>query len=181
MSRSPIPRWRGSRVAVALVGCALGAACDGTPAEPVASDRGLPGPSLSAQVETIVQDRFPLVNTVFNVCTGEWVDIEGEFLVVVRQVLSSSGRSHFRIHVSVHVEGTGQSTGTGYVSNEQLNLVANGGSGGASVFVLEFRILTVSKGSAANAAGRIRAHVTVNAVGEVTVDRFEFVFDECRG
>lgn len=164
--------------ATVLAGVLLSAGCHEAPTGPSLSP---PDPQFGASSETLVRDRFPLVNTVFNACTGEWVDIEGEFLVVVRQVLAPSGRSHFLVHVNVHVKGTGQTTGTGYVSNEQLNLVANGGGSGAQVFVFEFRILTVSQGPSENAAGRIRIHMTVNANGDVTVDETEFIFDECRG
>lgn len=164
--------------AIALAVGLMPAACNDAPAGPGFSP---PDPQLGASSETLIRDRFPLVNTVFNDCTGEWVDIEGEFLVVVRQVLAPSGRSHFLVHVNVHVKGTGQTTGTGYVSNEHLNLVANGGGDGAQVFVLEFRVFSISKGPSDNGAGRIRIHMTVNANGDVTVDNFEFVFDECRG
>lgn len=164
--------------AIALAVGLASTACNEAPAGPGVAP---PDPRFGASSETLIRDRFPLVNTVFNACTGEWVDIEGEFLVVVRQVLAPSGRTNFLAHVNVHVKGSGQTTGTGYVSNEQLNLVANGGDAGAQVFVLEFRILTVSQGPSDNAAGRIRIHMTVNANGDVTVDNFEFVFDECRG
>ena len=46
---------------------------------------------------------------------------------------------------------------------------------------MQHPLRTVSKGSAANVAGQIAIQTTVNANGEITVDRSEFVFDVCGG
>lgn len=141
-------------------------------------------PTLRAEVETLFQGWFPLTPPpagVWNACTGEHVLVSGDYHLIVRRVTSSSGQTTFRVHSQVNVKGVGAVSGTEYVSNEMLNLTRIGGPHGATVMQLEFRINTISKGSAPNASGYIRIHLTVSATGEVTADQQEFVFDICRG
>lgn len=141
-------------------------------------------PNLRAEVETLFQGWFPLnppPTGVWNACTGEYVLVSGDFHLIVRRVTASSGHVTFRVLSHANVTGIGATTGMEYVSNEVLNLTRTGSPDGAAVFQLEFRINTISKGSAPNAAGYMRLHMTVNAQGEVTAERQEFVFDICRG
>jgi len=152
---------------------------------PTSVTSDVPEPQFAAQVETIEKGRFPIgPRTVFNVCTNEFVDIAGEFNLVVRQVTTPTGKVHFFIHsVGGHVLGVGQTTGTEYVSNEHFNLVEHSGGNGATNLIIEFTITWVSKGRAPNnEVGKLQIFVTINANGEVTVDR-EVVrgFDECQG
>lgn len=156
------------------------AACGGDHA----TEPQVPPPSLRAEVVTLFKGWFPLTPPpagVFNACTGERVHFTGDFNLIVRLVTSNSGRSQFRVHSQANVKGIGAVTGTEYVSTDLLNLTETGGASGAAVFNLVYTILTVSKGAMDNSAGYIRQQLTVNADGEVTVDRTEVAFDVCRG
>jgi len=138
-------------------------------------------PVLAASVETLLKGRFPIgPRTNFNDCTNEWVDIVGEFNLVVRQVTSAAGQIHFMIHsVAGHVTGVGQTTGSQYVSNEHFNLTQHS-AGPTSILVIEFGISTITKGPAVNnAPGKLQIFIVVNANGEMTVDR-EVLRFECR-
>ena len=157
-------------------------ACTEAPTS-VTSD--VPDLRFAASVETILKGRFPIgPRTVFDVCTNEFVDIAGEFNLVVRQVTTPTGKVHFFIHsVGGHVLGVGLTTGTEYVSNEHFNLVEHSAGNGATNLIIEFTIASVSKGGAPNnEVGKLQIFMTINANGVVTVDR-EVVrgFDECQG
>ncbi|MBM4188478.1 MAG: hypothetical protein FJ206_14340 [Gemmatimonadetes bacterium] len=156
--------------AVALIaGCGRGFDSAAEPTEP----------NFAATVETLFKGRFPIgPRSTFNDCTNEWVDIVGEYNLVVRQVTSANGGVHFMIHsVAGHVTGVGQTSGTRYASNEHTNLVQHSG-GPVSILVLEIGITTVTKGKAANnAPGKLQIFMVVNANGELVVDRVEVRFD----
>lgn len=156
------------------------AACGNSPTEPLT---GLPGPSLKADVVTILKGKFPIgPGSSFNPCTGEFVDFVGEFNLVVRQITSDSGHVTLMIHsVAGHVSGMGRTTGTEYLSNEHFNFVQHFG-GDATNLIIEFTITPVSKGSLPNqGVGKLQVFVVVNANGDVTVDRVvETGFGECQ-
>lgn len=159
--------------ALVLTGCDRGI---GDVAEPTTTK-----PNLAAQVVTLLKGRFPIgPRTAYNDCSGEFVDIVGEYNLVVRQVTSATGSVHFMIHsVAGHVTGVGQTTGTQYVSNEHTNYTEHY-DGPNYVLALEFGIMSVAKGRETNGApGKIQIFVVVNANGEMTVDRFEIRF-ECQ-
>ena len=174
---------------LSLVACLSPAACGEAPAglETTEPDPGvqLPDPQFAASVETILKGRFPIgPRTVFDVCTGEWVDIVGEFNLVVREVRTPTGKLHVFIHsVGGHVTGVGQTTGTEYLSNEHFNFTQHDGGNGATNLLIEFTISWVSKGSAPNReVGKLQIFMVINANGEMTVDReVESGFGECQG
>lgn len=141
-------------------------------------------PRFRAEVETMFQGWFPLTPPpagVFNACTGENVLVSGDYHLIVRQVTSSSGGTHFRVHSQVNVKGVGAVSGTEYVAMEVLNLTDQAGSDGAAVFHMSYPLRTVSKGPLPNSTGEIRIQLTINANGEVSVDRQELTFDVCYG
>jgi hypothetical protein len=143
-----------------------------------------PAPSFRAEVVTLFKGWFPLTpppGGVYNACTDEFVLVSGDYNLIVRMVTSASGRTQFRVHSQVNVKGTGATSGTEYVAMEVLNLTETAGPTGAAVFHMQYPLRAISKGSAANAAGHIAIQTTVNANGEITVDRTEFVFDVCGG
>lgn len=140
-----------------------------------------PDPQLAATVNTIIHEvRIPFSNTQFWACVNEVVDFAGWFNVTVREVVSSSGNTQFRVHVNAQVKGQGQTTGDRYVSNSATNLTQrSNGAGFVSTF--QFRINRISHGPGANSAGWIKAHMTFNANGELTASKFDIAFDVCRG
>jgi hypothetical protein len=162
---------------LALVGLVLMLACQETPMEPNSNDSGLAGSG--AQVDKILHARFPISNSQFWACTNEIVDFEGEFLVSVRQTTSASGNTTFRLHVSSHVKGVGQTSGDEYVSNEVTNLTDHT-QGDRFSDVFQFRIVRISKGGAENSAGWIKFHLTIDD-GVVKIIKDDAAFDVCRG
>jgi hypothetical protein len=137
-----------------------------------------------AEVETMFQGWFPLTPPpagVFNACTGEHVLLSGDYHLIVRQVSSASGGTHFRIHSQVNVKGLGAVSGTEYNAMEVLNLTQQAGPAGAAVVHMSYPIRTVSKGALPNSTGQIRIQLTINANGDVSVDRQDFAFDVCYG
>lgn len=140
-------------------------------------------PSFRAEVATIFKGWFdlnPPPAGIFNACTGEFMVISGTYNLIVRTVTSASGETHFLVHSQANVKGVGATTGTEYVSLDLLNLMEKAGANGAAVLHLQYPLRYVAKGGLANMAGHIAIHVTVNANGTVTVNREEFVFDECQ-
>jgi hypothetical protein len=141
-------------------------------------------PDFRAEVETLFEGWFPLTpppSGVYNACTGEHVLVSGDYHLIVRQVISSSGGSHFRVHSQVNVKGVGAVSGTEYNAMEVLNLVQQAGPTGAAVFHMSYPLRTISKGAMDNSSGEIRIQMTVNGQGEVAVDRADVSFDVCRG
>ena len=166
-------------VSIALVAFFIASACGGSPAGPEAD--AVSDPQLSATVTTFIHEvRVPFSNSQFWACSNEVVDFDGWFNVTVRETISNSGNTTFRVHVISHVEGVGQTTGDEYVSNETTNLTLHSGDVG-SVITLQFRINRISKGSSPNSFGWITLHLTFNANGELTAIVDEAEFDVCRG
>lgn len=156
-------------------------ACGNAPTDPMTTE--VQDPRLKAEVITFLKGRFPIgARTVLDSCTGELVDIVGEFNLIVRQITSNSGHVNFMIHsVGGHVTGVGQTTGTEYISNEHFNFIQHSG-GKATNLIIESTIRSVSKGPLPNhAIGKLQIFVVVNANGDLTVDRVvESGFDECQ-
>jgi hypothetical protein len=138
-------------------------------------------PDFGATVETFLKGRFPIgPRSQFNVCTNEWVDIVGEYNLIVRQVTTPSGRTVFQIHsVAAHVNGVGQTSGDTYVSNDHFNYVERSG-GDTYGLVIESTIVRVAKGEGSNDWGKFQIFVVVNANGELVVDRFD-IAEKCTG
>lgn len=139
-------------------------------------------PDLGAIVETIEKGWYPLGSSEsWNVCTGEWVDIEGDFNLVVRQITTPSGNVIYQVHsVAVHVLGTGRSSGMQYVSNEHFNYTDRSGEAGTG-FVIEFAIRWVAKGAAPNVSGKMQITLVADGNGDIVLDRFRAFFDQCSG
>jgi hypothetical protein len=167
-----------TRRAIVLGGSLLAGACG------VEGPTGpAPSPSFKAEVVTLFKGWFPLTpppGGVYNVCTEEYMLMSGDYNLTVRMVTSSAGQSHFRVHSQANVKGVGATTGVEYVSLDLLNLEEKAGAKGAAVFHMQYPIRWVAKGRPPNVSGHIAVHVTVNANGTVTVNREEFVFDDCQ-
>ena len=67
--------------------------------------------------------------------------------------------------------------GTGNANTTQIFAVP---SGGAFTYTSTFRMLGIVQGASDNSVFTLRAKWTINASGQVTVDRFD-VESECRG
>jgi hypothetical protein len=146
-------------------------------------ERDLPDPSFaSASKWTLLHaQKVPLSNSQYWACVDEIVDFSGWYNVTVRQVVSNSGNTTFRLHVAgPPVKGVGRTSADRYVSPEITNLTEHtAGDGFVSTF--QFRIRRISMGGAPNSVGWIKFHLTFNANGGLTAYKDEAVFDVCRG
>lgn len=170
MRRTFIPLWL-------LAVAACGEAPTGVPGSDV------PKPLFSSKSPwTLVHDqKIQFSNSQYWACVNEVVAFSGWFNVTVRNVVSKSGNSTFRVHVAgPPVKGVGQTTGDRYVSPEITNFTDHSGRG-ALVSTFQFRIRRISKGGAPNSVGWIKFHLTFNANGELTAFKDEAVFDVCKG
>lgn len=165
-----------------LVGAVLllGGACSDIPTEIGTADTPEPDFASASKWTLLHEQKIRFSNSQYWACVDEVVDFAGWFNVTVRQVVSKSGNTTFRLHVGGHVKGVGQTSGDRYVSPEITNLTDHsGGDGFVSTF--QFRIRRISKGGAPNSMGWIKFHMTFNANGELTAYKDEAVFDVCRG
>lgn len=164
-------------LAVLLTAAACGESLTEPEPEPVpgaVADR-----PLDAATRSGFKDRVEFSNTQLWACSNEVVDFEGWFSVTVHEVVSSSGGTLFRLHVTTHVKGVGQTSGDKYVSNEVVNLTEHS-NGAGFVSTFQFRINRISRGDQQDSAGWIKAHMTFNASGELTASKDEAAFDVCR-
>jgi len=119
----------------------------------------------------------PWINTFPHPCTGEIVDFAGINHVTESVTVTPTGQ----VHVShqerlIDVTGIGQTTGLVYQDRANFSFEANGTVG--EIFEGNFHSEIVGNGY--NASKHIRIHMTVNANGDVIVDR-EFLSGICRG
>ena len=101
----------------------------------------------------------------------ETVDLTGTFHEVTRVFVGPGGKEQFRFHINAKGTGVGQLTGTRYQWNDRLFDITNFAPSGTVSFTLNDYARLVGQGSAPNMDIAIQAKVTVNAQGEVTVDR----------
>lgn len=170
-----------NRLPIALIVLFVTSACGDAPT--AVDEPDIPDPSFASKSKWTLlhENKIEFSNSQLWPCVNEVVDFSGWFNVTVRLVVSKSGNTTFRLHVSgPPVKGVGQTSGDRYVSPEITNLTEHsGGDGFVSTF--QFRIRRISKGKAPNSMGWIKFHLTINANGEVTAFKDEAVFDVCRG
>lgn len=130
-----------------------------------------------AAAEVVTNVRTPIAGTIVNICNGENVDYAGEEHFVFRATVDGSGGIHLGIHQNIHVSGTGQTTGAKYSGsqqdNEHVNLV------GAQNLSLNFSFKLIGQGKVPNLVVHETVHITVNANGDVTVNRTDLRI-ECK-
>lgn len=98
--------------------------------------------------------------------------------MVVRATSDGSGGFYDAIHRNIHATGAGLTSGTDYVLNAEINESEH--FVGATNFTAVLEEVFVSKGGLPNANVMIIEHMTINANGEVTSDKFDFN-GNCRG
>lgn len=116
----------------------------------------------------------PINLVVWNKCTNEWVDVVGDMLFTSIVRFDNEGGFHIKVHLNWQgVRGTGQSSGDLYhgmnVSNFETTI--------PSTFV-SFPLITTNEvmsrmmhpGPRDDLVVRSKAHTTINANGETTVD-----------
>lgn len=108
-----------------------------------------------------------------NQCTGETVTVTGTISDDIHIVINGN-TMNFSEHQQGQLQGTG-SLGNTYLTSLNENVTLNGISSVNGMFIINdvtvFRLIT--KGGAANFMVRRIAHLTINAVGIVTVDKID--------
>jgi hypothetical protein len=163
--------WIRSAIAVAVL-----SGCNAEPSDPI-----IPGPLASAPPVVLVHERQPVVENLFNPCTGESIRLTGTLHLRLMTVVDAAGGEHTRFHSNLQdVEAVGLATGRRYrvvnTSHTSENLPASG----ASVVTAVMNLRVIAQGRAENLAVRALFHVTLDARGveRVVIERVE---TECRG
>lgn len=160
-----------SRLSVyAALATALLIACDSgpTPVEPSAELEAIAyQPASAARPNPSFQ---PFAFSVDN-CV-ETVDVAGTFHEVIQFFVGPNGKEHFRFHINAKGTGVGRTTGARYQWNDRLFDITNAVPSGRLTFTLNDRARLIGQGAAVNTVVAIQIKVTVNAQGNVTVDRF---------
>lgn len=156
--------------ALLLAACESGTAPE-TPAN--GGDRTPLAPEFAARPNPSFQPfAFPVDNCV------ETVDLSGTFHEVVQFFVGPGGKQHFRFHINAKGTGVGQLTGARYQWNDRLFDITNIAPAGAVSFILNDYARLIGQGQAVNSRFAVQIKVTINANGQVTVDRF-VVRDAC--
>lgn len=116
----------------------------------------------SASAEVIVNERTPVVIDLFNSCTGEFVQINGEVHTQFTPANQEHG-AHFRMNATG--TGVGEVTGIEYVFSQTFHQQIKNAPSGAFEFTGEDTIRLISKGSAENEFMLVRFGFAVDADG----------------
>jgi len=111
----------------------------------------------------------PVEQTFFNPCTGEFVRLTGEMLLIERETSDSV----VRVVASRRLIGIGEDTGQQYSVKESLSqsiTFPSGSSSGPFSTTVVSTMTIVSRGADPNFRTRLFFHITRNAAGEVTAD-----------
>jgi hypothetical protein len=111
----------------------------------------------------------PLEQTFFNPCTGEFVRLSGELLLVQRE----TDDSVVRVVVSSRAIGIGEDTGQRYIVKESLQQSIHFPSGsepGPFSHTVVSTMTVLSPGADPNFRTRLFFHITLSAAGELTAD-----------
>jgi hypothetical protein len=133
--------------------------------------------AVPAAAEVTSNVRVDISGSIANPCNGEIVNFAGTAHYVFRTTVDANGGLHVGVNANAQVKGTGATTGAKYVANEQLHQQIN--LAGAGTTTLVHNLALKGQGQVPNFVLMERVHVTVNANGEVTVDRTESS-SECR-
>ena len=134
--------------------------------------------SVSAKA-TVYKDEYSYwVDTIIdNMCPGigdgEDVHLTGTIHSKYMTVLDGNGGFHDKLHEhSNDFRGTGLTSGDTYVGTYANSSTWNGSVGETMTVTIYLNL--ISKGSRDNIQIRERAHYTINANGELTVDNYKF-------
>jgi hypothetical protein len=119
---------------------------------------------------------LPFAFTVAN-CV-ELVDVTGTFHPVVQSFVGPGGKELFKFHINAKGTGVGESTAARYQWNDRLFDITNIVPAKTVSFILNDNTRLIGQGGAANARFAVRIKMTINANGEVTVDKLA-VHDTC--
>lgn len=120
--------------------------------------------------------------TLYNQCTGEYVDFSGTFHNVVRSHEDGAGGYHLGFTQNVHdFIGVGQESGTVYHVNGVYRWSWHARGPFPETINESFQRHWISEGSGQDVHLNGQYRITVNANGEVTQMHFDPISLECRG
>jgi hypothetical protein len=127
-------------------------------------------------VETSWDDSYPIDETSFNSCTGEFVHYTGTMNDMGTYIEYDDGTSHTNYHYNnAGVTGVGQTSGDIYHLTGAG--VQNSNFTSASAFTVQSNGNVTVQGMGLVSYLKISHHFTVNANGDVTRDYFDFQFE----
>ena len=112
----------------------------------------------------------------FNSCTGEFFDNNGR----VHTVLKENASPEPSVHVNLHLEAIGESSGDAYVYNTTINSPVHVAADGSYTADQLVNFVLVSKGSSPNMKITIRLHQEFASDGTLISETSDFSLD-CRG
>jgi len=143
----------------------------------------LVGPAIARAEARVLKDTVlaPFTFTAFYQCAEEAIAITGEFRITTMTVVDASGGIHATFTlVPVKVRGVGLTSGITYKAVGGERDTFTSAANGAFTFNYTSMFNLVSQGSTDNLQAFVTNHFTVDANGDVTVERFD-VRAECRG
>jgi hypothetical protein len=107
---------------------------------------------------------------IFSSCNGENVALEVTTTIVMHISVSNSGRVNFKIAITEHATGVGQTTGARYVGNstQEVNEHFDGSDGAPYNFTFPNHLNLNGQGRVENLRVKEFFHITVNANGDIT-------------
>ena len=112
----------------------------------------------------------------FNSCTGEFFDNNGR----VHTVLKENASPEPSVHVNLHLEAIGESSGDAYVYNTTINSPVHVAADGSYTADQLVNFVLVSKGSSPNMRITFRLHQVFASDGTMISETSDFSLD-CRG
>ncbi|HNW60845.1 MAG TPA: hypothetical protein PKI62_14290 [bacterium] len=131
----------------------------------------------TAKADGVVQEKINtywyIVVGVYDDCIGEWIIIEGKWHVTLHSFTDPGGKQHFRIMLNAQgLKGIGEVTGTVWNANCPYieSEIASPDPDGHYVYNMSNNSIFTTRGKGNNGMWQWKAHLTVNANGEVTAD-----------
>lgn len=146
--------------ATALVGCG-----DGRAPEAVLA------PAAPAVEAVAANEWYPLSFETLNPCNGEMIAMWGKMHFVSRATSDGNGGMHVGGDANARFEGVGQTTGSAYVASFVTPFSINVRPPYPMAISDVYNITFVGRGGETNFSGRFRFFMTVNANGDITVER----------
>jgi len=117
-----------------------------------------------------------ITGTAFDSCTGELFDNSGR----VHTVLKENASPELSVHVNLHLEAIGESSGDAYVYNTTINSPVHVAADGSYTADQVVHFMLVSKGDAPNMRITFSLHQVFASDGTLISETSEFALD-CRG
>ena len=134
--------------------------------------------AFSPQAITPIKVDIPVsfTTTINNPCTGELVTLTETGEINLRGVINDN-RVNISEHVSIQLNGVGQTSGATYVGHISKNVTQNISLiNGELEFNVVINVNLNTSGGGNNIKETITFHVTVNANGDVTINRIDVSF-----